>query len=215
MKYIAYYRVSTKRQGIDGNGMEAQKQAVSKFLSTIESELIAEFSEVESGGNNDRPKLAAAIQLAKTRKATLIIAKLDRISRNASFLLQLQDSGVSFTCCDMPNADKFTVGILALVAQREKELISARTIAGLAVARQRGARLGNPNAAEAWQKAIAAIRQNRHDFAQTAIKSIREIQSAGVTSLNKIADCMTKRGEKTRRGGKWSATAVSRILACS
>lgn len=215
MKFVAYYRVSTQKQGLEGNGIEAQKQAVKKYLDSLECQLLASFEEVESGAKNDRPQLTAAIQLAKSKKAILVIAKLDRISRNAAFLMRLQDSKIDFVACDMPNADKFTVGILALVAQRERELISQRTKAGLAVAKARGARLGNPNAPAALERARDAILARKNAFAAMASKSIREIQSTGVQSLNRIADCLNKRGEKTARGGSWTATAVKRVLACA
>jgi len=215
MKFIAYYRVSTQKQGIDGNGMGAQKEAVRRYLESLNCELLANFEEVESGSNNERPQLTAAIKMAKARKAILVIAKLDRISRNASFLMKLQDSGIDFVACDMPNADKFTVGILALVAQRERELISQRTKAGLAVAKSRGVTLGNPNAARAWKKAVVAIQDGKRRFATDAMKIIREILGTGVSKLSRIADCMDKRGEKTARGGKWTATAVKRVMACA
>jgi DNA invertase Pin-like site-specific DNA recombinase len=214
--FVAYYRVSTRKQGADGYGMTAQKEAVQRYLATLDSsELIASFEEVESGANNDRPQLTAAIQLAKTQKATLIIAKLDRISRNASFLMQLQDSGVEFVATDMPSADRFTVSILACVAQRERELISQRTKAGLAVAKARGVVLGNPKVLEARQAAQKAIQTRKKGFTEAVLKSIREIQSTGVKSLNKTADCLNKRGEKSPRGGKWTAMTVKRVLACS
>jgi DNA invertase Pin-like site-specific DNA recombinase len=215
MKYVSYYRVSTSKQGINGYGMGAQKEAVQRYLSSLDAELIGSFEEVETGSNNDRPQLALAIQSAKAKKAILVIAKLDRISRNAAFLMQLQDSGVEFVCCDMPSADRFTVGILALVAERERELISQRTKAGLAIAKARGVILGNPNAADALASAQKAIQDRKKTFAESVVKFIREIQSTGIESLNRIADCLNKRGEKTRRGGKWTATAVKRILACS
>lgn len=202
-------------QGINGNGIEAQKQAVARYLASLDCELIGTFEEVESGANNKRPQLAAAMQLAKSKKAVLVIAKLDRLSRNAAFLLQLQDSGVDFIACDMPNADKLSIGIIALLAQRERQLISERTKAGLAVAKQRGATLGNPSAATAWKKAVHAIKERKQQFAETAIKSIREIQETGVATLARIADCLNKRGEKTPRGGKWTATAVKRVLDCA
>jgi DNA invertase Pin-like site-specific DNA recombinase len=215
LKFVSYYRVSTQKQGLDGNGIGAQKDSVKRYLGSLDCELLASFEEVESGANNDRPQLQAALELAKAKKAILVIAKLDRISRCASFLLQLQDSGVDFVACDMPNADKFTVGILALVAQRERELISQRTKAGLAVAKQRGAKLGNPKAAEAWSKAVMAIKKGKQEFATVALRSILEIQSTGISSLTRIADCMNKRGEKTPRGGRWTATTVKRILECA
>ena len=202
-------------QGINGNGMEAQKQSVARYLKTLDCELIGTFEEVESGANNKRPQLAAAIQMAKSKKAILVIAKLDRLSRNAAFLLQLQDSGIDFVACDMPNADKLSIGIIALLAQRERQLISERTKAGLAVAKQRGAALGNPNAAKAWSKAVEAIKQGKQEFAKSALKTIREIQGTGVETLSKIADCLNKRGEKTARGGTWTATAVKRVLDCA
>jgi hypothetical protein len=213
MKFVAYYRVSTDKQGLDGNGIEAQKQSVARYLASVDCELIGSFEEVESGADNTRPQVASAIQLARSKKAVLVIAKLDRLTRNAAFLLQLQDSGVDFVACDMPNADKLSVGIIALLAQRERQLISERTKAGLAVAKQRGAKLGNPKATEAWIKAMASIKKRKHEFATQALVSIQEIQSTGVTTLAKIADCMNKRGEKTPRGGRWTGTAVKRVLA--
>jgi len=202
-------------QGLQGNGIEAQKQAVARYLASLDCELLANFEEVESGANNKRPQLAAALQLAKAKKAVLVIAKLDRLSRNAAFLLQLQDSGVDFVACDMPNADKLSVGIIALLAQRERQLISERTKAGLAVAKQRGIALGNPNATEALAKAQKAIKARKMEFAAVALKAIKEIQSTGIESLNRIAECLNKRGEQTPRGGKWTATAVKRCLACA
>jgi len=215
MKFVSYYRVSTERQGIQGHGIEAQRQAVKRYLGSLECELLGTFEEVESGANNHRPQLAAAIKLAKSRKAVLIIAKLDRLSRNAAFLLQLQDSGVDFIACDMPNADRLSIGIIALLAQRERELISERTKAGLAVAKSRGARLGNPKPADSLIKASQAIQEKKGLFVIQIRKIIEEIQSTGVRSLSKIADCLNKRGEKTRRGGIWTATAVKRVIETS
>jgi len=213
MKFVAYYRVSTTRQDY---GIEAQKEAVSRYLASAPGELIGSFEERESGANNNRPQLAEAIALAKAKRATLIIAKLDRLSRNASFLMSLQDSSLDFVCCDMPNADKFTIGILALVAQRERELISQRTIAGLAVAKAQGVALGNPKLAEARPNALMAVQTQKKAFAESMLKQIAEIQSTGISSLNRIADCLNKRGEKTaRNGGRFTATTVKRILAAA
>jgi DNA invertase Pin-like site-specific DNA recombinase len=215
MKFVSYYRVSTSKQGLQGLGIEAQKQSVARYLTSLDCELLGSFEEVESGANNKRPQLTAALQLAKAKKAILVIAKLDRLSRNAAFLLRLQESGVDFVACDMPNADKLSVGIIALLAQRERELISTRTAQGLAVAKQRGVKLGNPNAAKAWTSAVRAIKERKAEFAKTALKSIREIQSTGVDTLARLADCLNKRGEQTARGGKWTATAVKRVLECA
>ena len=212
MKFVSYYRVSTQKQGINGNGIEAQKQSVDRYLKTLDCELLASYEEVESGGNNERPKLLEAIQLAKTQKAILVIAKLDRLSRNAAFLLTLQDSGVDFVCCDMPNADRFSVGILALLAQKERELISTRTKAGLAIVKQRGTVLGNPNGKVALTTARAAIQSRKKAFVVDAVKTIEEIKSTGVTTLAKLAECLNKRGEKSPRGRAWTPTAVRRVL---
>jgi DNA invertase Pin-like site-specific DNA recombinase len=215
LKFVAYFRVSTDKQGLQGNGLEAQKRSVQSYLASLDCELLASFEEVESGANRRRPQLTAALQLAKAKKAILVIAKLDRLSRNAAFLLQLQDSKVDFVACDMPNADKLSVGIIALLAQRERELISERTKAGLAVAKSRGVKLGNPNPAASLERAREAIQTQKQEFAKAALRSIREIKSTGIQSLNRIADCMNKRGEQTPRGGKWTATAVKRVLACA
>lgn len=186
-----------------------------RYLASLDCELIGSFEEVESGANNKRPELAAAIQLAKSKKAVLVIAELDRLTGNAAFLLQLQDSGIDFIACDMPNADRLSVSIIALLAQRERQLISERTKAGLAVAKQRGVALGNRNPDASLKKAVKANIQRKREFASAAIKVIREIQSTGVETLARVADCMNKRGEKTPRGGTWTATAVKRVLECA
>jgi len=211
-RFVAYYRVSTDKQGLTGNGLEAQKVAVKKYISSLECEILESFEEVESGANNRRPQLDAAIQLAKSQKAVLCIAKLDRLSRNAAFLLTLQESKIDFVACDMPNADKLSIGIIALLAQRERELISDRTRAGLAVARSRGVKLGSPNPAKAWQSAAKEIQRRKLGFACEILKSIKEIRGTGVKTLSRIADCLNKRGERTRRGAIFTATSVKRIL---
>lgn len=146
-KFVAYYRVSTTKQGINGLGMDAQRNAVMNYLNGGDWKLMAEFAEVESGKRKDRPELVKAIALCREEGATLLIAKLDRLARNAAFLLNLRDSGVDFIATDMPHADKFTVGIMALVAEKERDLISQRTRDGLAAARRRGIKLGNPRRA--------------------------------------------------------------------
>jgi DNA invertase Pin-like site-specific DNA recombinase len=212
MRFVAYYRVS-KKLGQE-YGIDAQIEAVSRYLKSLPHpwELVASYQERESGAINDRAQLRAALEHARHQRATLIIAKLDRLSRDAGFLITLQNSGCDFICCDMPHADKFTVGILALVAQRERELISERTKAGLAVAKARGVRLGNPNAAKAWNAALKSIQERKHLFALDAFKAIKEIQGTGIQSLNRIADCLNKRGEKTALGKRWTHKQVARVL---
>jgi DNA invertase Pin-like site-specific DNA recombinase len=210
---IAYYRVSTQRQGIDGYGMTAQKEIVSRFITAQNANLIGEFSEVETGKNNDRPELAKALALASNHKATLVIAKLDRLSRNAAFLLTLQNAGCDFVCCDCPNADRFTIGILALVAQRERELISERTKLGMAVAKSKGARIGTQNPEASVKAMIAGAKRAKIDFAHKMAKILGEIQTSGVQTLQGIATCLNRRGYATRTGKKWFASSVRNLIA--
>ncbi|MGD0207387.1 MAG: recombinase family protein [Verrucomicrobiota bacterium] len=212
-KYIGYFRVSTKIQGIDGNGMTAQREIVRRFVSGQSGVLEKEFSEVESGkfSDSDRPQLAAALDYCKRNKATLVIAKLDRLARNAEFLLRLQNSGVDFVCCDCPNADRFTVGILALVAQRERELISERTRLGLAAVKKYK-KLGTPNPQKAVAAMISANKSAKLEFAAKVFPIIEEIKSAGVSTLRGICECLNRRGIPTRNGKNWYPATVRNIL---
>jgi len=213
-RYVGYFRVSTKTQGMDGNGMSSQREIVRRFVEGQHGILEKEFSEVESGRKTDqeRPQLAAALEYAKRHKATVIIAKLDRLARNAEFLLRLQNSGVDFVCCDCPNADKFTVGILALVAQRERELIAERTRLGLAAAKKNGVKLGTPNPQKAVDAMVAANKSAKLEFAAKVFPVIEEIKSAGVQTLQGICDCLNRRGIATRTGGKWYPATVRNVL---
>ncbi len=142
-RYIAYYRVSTQKQGISGLGLEAQRSDVSKFISKG-GKLVAEYQDIESGKKNDRPHLIKAIEECKKQNAILLIAKLDRLSRNASFIFMLKDTKVDFVCCDMPNANTVTIGIMAVLAQDERERISHRTKSALAELKKNGKKLGTP-----------------------------------------------------------------------
>ena len=213
-RHIGYFRVSTDKQGMDGNGMDSQRQIVRRFVESKNGILEKEFSEVESGkySDSERPQLAAALDYCKRNKATLVIAKLDRLARNAEFLLRLQNSGVDFVCCDCPNADKFTVGILALVAQRERELISERTRLGLAAAKSKGVKLGTPNPEKAVAAMKSANKSGRTDFIVKVLPVIQEIQSAGVQTLQGIADCLNRRGIPSRSGKTWHPSSVRNIL---
>ena len=141
-KFISYLRVSTKKQGLSGLGLEAQRETVSTYLNGGSWDLKAELVEVESGSKNDRPKLAEALLLCRIHGATLIVAKLDRLARNAHFLMGLRDAGVDFVAADMPDANRMTVGILAVVAEAERDMASTRTKAALAAAKERGVKLG-------------------------------------------------------------------------
>src|SRR5271166_5347332 len=141
-RYIAYYRVSTERQGRSGLGLEAQQAAVRAWLNDGPWKLLGEFTEVESGTNNERPELAKALNACQLKGATLVIAKLDRLSRDAYFLLGLEKAGVDFVAADMPSANRLTVGIMAMVAEEERRMISKRTKDALAAAKKRGTKLG-------------------------------------------------------------------------
>jgi DNA invertase Pin-like site-specific DNA recombinase len=211
-KFVAYFRVSTDRQGKSGLGLEAQREAVLAYLDGGSWQLVGEFTEVESGKRSDRPQLAAALVACKKHKAKLVIAKLDRLSRNLAFIATLMDSGVEFVAVDNPHANKLTVHILAAVAQHEREMIAQRTKDALAAAKARGVKLGNPRLAEARHKANTASVAAADAFAANVLTIIREIRASGVQSLRGIAKALTARGVKTARGGQWSAAQVSDIV---
>ena len=213
-KYVAYLRVSTRSQKLDGLGMESQDRVVAEFVVRQGGELLEVFREIESGSKTDsqRPALAAALKLADKAGATLIVAKLDRLSRNAGFLLSLQSAGVDFVCCDCPNVDRFTVGILALVAQRERELISERTKLALQSAKLLGRRLGTRSPVEQVVRMNDGARRACRKFAIELIPVVREIRSTGVDTLQGIADCLNRRGYRSRTGGKFHPSTVQRVL---
>lgn len=194
--------------------MTSQREIVRRFVEGQHGVLDQEFSEVETGKKTSerRPQLAAALDRCKRTKATLVIAKLDRLARNAEFLLRLQNSGVDFVCCDCPNADKFTVGILALVAQRERELISERTRLGLAAAKTKGVKLGTPNPEKAVAAMVASNKTAKSEFAAKVVPIIEGIKSAGVKTLQGICDCLNRRGISTRTGKTWYPATVRNIL---
>lgn len=218
-RYVSYLRVSTQKQGVSGLGLEGQRKAVADFLDGGRWKLIAEFVEVESGKDSERRELRTALRACRLHGATLLVAKLDRLARNAYFLLGLQQSGVDFIACDMPGANKLTVGILAMVAEEEARMISARTKAALRAAKARGVVLGNPRnlTSRARQKgagASAAVRIGRAaQRAQDLAPTLAEIQGEGVTSLRQLATGLNARGIPAPRRGGWSAVQVRRVLA--
>jgi DNA invertase Pin-like site-specific DNA recombinase len=211
-RFVAYYRVSTERQGRSGLGLEAQQASVATFINGG-SDLVGEFTEIESGKRNERPKLAEALEACRRQKAKLVIAKLDRLSRNLAFIATLMESGVEFVAVDNPHANKLTVHILAAVAQHEREMISERTKAALAAAKRRGVKLGNPQLRTAAARGTAATKANAQRFAANVLPVIREIQAAGVTSNTAIAEKLNERRVPTARGGRWAHPQVSTILA--
>lgn len=220
MRLIAYLRVSTARQGASGLGLEAQKAACERFAQERGAVIASTFVEVESGKRGDRPELERAMREAHLTGATLLIAKLDRLSRDAAFLLKLQKDGVRFIAADMPEATDFTVGIMALVAQQEREAISKRTKEALQAARARGTRLGNPNGAAALQRAgkgnsasIAAVQDRAAAFAHRLHPVLAELEGAGINSLPQIANALNARGVLSPRGSKWYPASVRALKA--
>jgi DNA invertase Pin-like site-specific DNA recombinase len=220
MKIVSYLRVSTAKQGHSGLGLEAQRSAIQAYADSTGAKVSREFVEVESGKLNARPQLQVALQLAKVTGAVLVIAKLDRLSRNAAFLLTLRDSGVKFIAADMPYADELTVGILALVAQQEREAISKRTKEALQAAKRRGTILGNPNGAAALKRAakgntagLEAIRNKADGHAADLKPVIADLAAENITSLGAIAVALNERGMRTPRGGQWYKSSVSNLLA--
>lgn len=219
-RFIAYERVSTARQGASGLGLAAQRVAIDGFAAAREAEVLARFTEVESGRRSDRPELVRALHLAKVTGATLVIAKLDRLSRNAAFLLTLRDSGARFLACDIPEANDLTVGIMALVAEAERQAISRRTKEALAVAKSRGVKLGNPNGAAALRRAgkggaalRATVSANAQAHAADLAAVLAEIRASGHLSLRAIAAELDRRGMRTRRGGRWQVSNARNLIA--
>jgi len=219
LRLIAYERVSTARQGKSGLGLEAQRKAIDDFATSRGAEVLARFTEVESGRKADRPELTKALELARLTGATLVIAKLDRLSRNAAFLLTLRDSGARFLAVDMPEANDLTVGVMALVAQQEREAISRRTKEALAAAKARGVKLGNPNGAAALRRAGkggAALRetvhQNADEYAAALVPVVEALRAEGHTTLRALAEALNARGMMTRRGGRWHVSNARNLL---
>jgi DNA invertase Pin-like site-specific DNA recombinase len=219
MRIVAYERVSTARQGASGLGIAAQRQAIESYAAGRNVAILARFTEVESGRCPDRPELGRALHLAKVTGATLVIAKLDRLSRNAAFLLTLRDSGARFAAVDLPEANDLTVGIMALVAQQEREATSRRTKEALAQAKARGVRLGNPNGAAALKRAgkggaalRAVVVANADRHAQDLAPVVADIRAGGATSLRAIAGELNERGMLTRRGGRWHVSNMANLL---
>jgi DNA invertase Pin-like site-specific DNA recombinase len=211
-KFVAYFRVSTDKQGRSGLGLEAQRRAVLDYLNGGRWSLEQEFVEIESGKHSERPQLTAALAACRKHKAKLVIAKLDRLSRNLAFIAALMESGVEFVAVDNPHATKLTVHILAAVAEHEREMISERTRAALKAAKARGTRLGNPQLTKAAKRGTAAIKANARRFAANVLPIIEEIERAGITSHNAIAAKLNERNVRTARGGKWTHVQVGAVL---
>lgn len=216
-KVVSYVRVSTARQGASGLGLEAQRAAVKAYCDLNGCEPLAEYQEVESGTKSQRPVLRQALAHAKRVKATLLIAKLDRLSRNVAFIANLLESGVNAVACDMPSADHFQWHIMSAVAQREAKAISERTIAALTAAKARGTLLGASNPAcrnldsNARQRGSQANAKAANTFYDDVVSIVRDMHG-NRNSLRAIAEMLNAQGKTTRNGSQWTATQVLRVL---
>ena len=218
---VSYIRVSTARQGASGLGLEAQRAAVAAYLNGGDWTLLWEVVQVESGKKCDREGLASALRLCRQQRATLIIAKLDRLARNVAFTANLMESGVDFIAADMPTANKLTIHILSVVAEEEARAISKRIKAALEAAKARGTKLGGRKVsverfaeiAKTARQASAKVRTEKADGLKAGVLPIiEEIRKAGVVTLRGIATELNARGERTQRGMEWSSVQVMRVL---
>ncbi len=214
--YVAYYRVSTQKQGRSGIGIEAKKEEVQRFIVANGGKVVAEYQEVESGKRADRPQLALALERCRLTRATLCVAKLDRLTRDTGFLAKLRDSRVSFIAVDNPHANALTVTILIAVAEEERRLASVRTKEALAAAKARGVRLGNPLGAAAFGArsragAKEALKAKADAFAQSLSSIVRPLRDAGL-SLHAIAQSLNGEGIVTQCGKGWRPCGIKRIL---
>jgi DNA invertase Pin-like site-specific DNA recombinase len=207
-QYVAYYRVSTDKQGIKSSGMDAQREAVARFMAG-KGELAAQFIEVESGRKDNRPQLMAALAECRKRRAVLVIAKLDRLARNVHFISGLMNSDVEFVAVDMPSANRLTIHILAAVAEHEREMISQRTKAALAAAKARGTKLGNPRAAEAAVLARAA--KGTQSPPPEVLRLMTEWKGQG-RGLRDITRELNRLNIRTPKGSQWYASTVRNQL---
>jgi DNA invertase Pin-like site-specific DNA recombinase len=222
---IAYFRVSTKQQGASGLGMEGQAAAVEANANQNGETIVARYTEIESGRNSDRPKLAKALSHAKRSKATLCVAKLDRLARDVEFFARVMNSEADFVACDNPAANRLTLHILAAVAEAEAKAISDRTIAALAAAKARGTLLGSArrghwkgreqarlNGLAKARTLSAVIRSERAEQAYADLRpGMADMRANGMT-LAAIADRLNSEGHTTRRGKLWNPIQVARVL---
>ena len=212
-RYVTYQRVSTKKQGDSGLGLDAQKRDIQLFLDNYSEEpweVLGDYTDVMSGSSSDRPELLKAISLAKQNKATLLVAKLDRLSRKVSFIATLiEDKKLNFRVANMPHADKFQLHIYAALAEQERDFISKRTIAALTEAKKRGVVLGGRR--KGAEKRHIAVKAEADRNASKVIDLIKPLKDAGQT-LQQIADSLNASGVKTSRGGQWYPISVKRVL---
>jgi DNA invertase Pin-like site-specific DNA recombinase len=214
---VAYMRVSTSQQGKSGLGIDAQREALSRFARSQGLDIVAEHTEIETGKGSDaldrRPELAAALETARRHRCPIAVAKLDRLSRDVHFISGLMAHRIPFLVAELgADVDPFMIHIYAALAEKERSLISQRTKAALKAAKRRGVRLGNPKLHEAQATGTARVKLEADRFAANVLPIIRQAQKAGASSLRAIADVLNARGVRTARGGKWAATQVRDIL---
>jgi DNA invertase Pin-like site-specific DNA recombinase len=214
---VCYIRVSTARQGKSGLGLEAQKAALTRFAEAEGLEIGAQYVEIESGKGADaldrRPQLSAALADARKRKCPVLVAKLDRLSRDVHFVSGLMTHRVPFVVAELgADADPFMLHLYAALAEKERTLISQRTRDALKAAKARGVILGNPNLDDVRERAVASVKVHADRFAANVAPIIREIQATGTESYRAIARALNARGVATARGGEWTAVQVGSIL---
>jgi DNA invertase Pin-like site-specific DNA recombinase len=208
-RFVSYLRVSTRTQKESGLGLAAQRAAVDSYLASINGVEVESFEEAESGRNPNRPRLSAALDLCQRAKAALVIAKLDRLSRNVSFISQLMEAGVEFVAADMPSANRLTIHIVSAMAEYERDLISHRVKAALAAAIARGTRVGNPNVLAVQAKAVEAAQQRADAFALRMAPVLTEIEGDGFLSLPQLGRILERRGYRTAQGKTtWNPSTV-------
>ena len=207
LRFVTYYRVSTDRQGRSGLGLDAQREAVSQFLAGRTATVIAEFVEVESGGKDDRPKLKEALTACQRGKATLLIAKLDRLARSVAFIANLMDSNTEFIACDMPHASRLVLHVMAAFAEHERQIIGERTKAALAAAKARGVKLGANGAVLAERHKAEAMK-----YARQIAPAFLAAQKDGAKTTRQIAEYLNAMGLLSPQGGSWHPASVARAL---
>jgi DNA invertase Pin-like site-specific DNA recombinase len=215
---VSYIRVSTAQQGKSGLGIEAQRLALDAFAKANGFEIVAEFVEVETGKGSDaierRPQLNAALAKARREKCAVVVAKLDRLSRDVHFISGLMVHRVPFIVAELgADVDPFMIHLFAALAEKERALISQRTKAALSAAKARGQKLGNPNISAAREAGATALKANADRHAANVLPIIAEIQKSGATTLRAIAEALNARGIPTPRGRKWEAMSVKNALA--
>lgn len=212
MDNVVYLRVSTDRQGNSGLGLEAQRETIRRFLGTSDK-IIAEYVEIESGRNDDRPKLAAALEMCKVTGARLVVAKLDRLARSMKTVVRIMESGVQFVAADFPQANSLTIHIIAAIAQYEAELISKRTKEALAAAKVRGIKLGRPRPTKTWGKMSPERKYEvtKYNFLEKYTYVLPIVKAMAGRTLQEVAEHLNKEGYKTVRGQRFTKMHILRI----